>query len=132
MRIPDLLIIEFFTINTLATSTIAVREITALRHKALDNSMENTVFVAKTFTMLHCTQLSEVFCSFWYLLREDLKDNATFFFFFTLVADLNIEESLYIFCLVFWQLTACLNIFGSFFFIVNSTTCKHLLHLSGI
>jgi len=94
MRKPHSFIIEFVTINALATSAVLISDVTSLHHEVFDDAMEDVAFVAKTI-FLTSTDASEVFSSLWHLFVEELKDHSSFVMtFFSFYADLDVEEGL--------------------------------------
>ena len=112
MRVPDLFVSKLFTVNTLATGTIMVREVTTLCHESLDHSMEDALLISEIIALLHRTKLSEIFRRLLHRFRVNFKDNTTFFLLCIgciLVPNLNIHISLHILRIVSWQL---IELFG--------------------
>ena len=73
MLLCEVFVIEFVSVDGLAPSAIASREVSTLDHEFRDNSMELGALVAKTF--LPCAQSPEVFCSLWNNLVVELELN---------------------------------------------------------
>ena len=103
VRVPDLLVFEFLTVDALASSAIMICEVTALRHESFDDSVENTLLVPVVITFLHGTELTEVLSSLWDLLGKDLEDNPALLLLFSrsiFATNFNIHEGLYVFGIV--------------------------------
>jgi len=73
---PDSFISELFTIDAHTSSTILVRDITALSHETLDDSMEEVSFVAVATVIVASADRSEVLTGFWDQLSENLKHHS--------------------------------------------------------
>jgi hypothetical protein len=75
MFVLEVFIGKFCSVNALAACTVEVGEISALAHKTRNNPMENAVFVAETlFASAQCT---EVVRCHWYIITEQLENNAS-------------------------------------------------------
>ena len=77
----EILIVELFPINTLASSSIAVLKITSLKHKFLNQTMEDCSLVMKRFStnskpLFSSTKRSEILCCFWHNVLEKLNLNS--------------------------------------------------------
>jgi len=70
MRIPNLFVVKFVTVDRLASRAIVVCEVTTLGHETLDYSMEEITFVGQIFSFLASTKRSEIFSGFRHLLSE--------------------------------------------------------------
>lgn len=75
------LILEFHSINTLTTSSIASRKVSTLNHELLDDSVEAGAFVGQGHTILcvalvTSAQSTEVLSSLGHNVRVKLKDDS--------------------------------------------------------
>jgi len=96
--IPNLLIIEVFAIDGVATGTVASSGVTALRHKALDHAVELVAFVVKTLSLfLSSAKGSEVFTCFWHICEKFKDDALLLVVLITLVTDAHVKEDLRVF-----------------------------------
>lgn len=69
MHSLEILIFEFFTIDALATGAIALCEVAALDHEALDDAVEGGTLVVQRLSrvanaLLACAERAEVLCGF--------------------------------------------------------------------
>jgi len=125
MRIPNLFVIEFVSINAHSSSSVLISNITTLCHEALNNSMEEITFIVWTF--LSSTDCSEIFSCLGNLFCEKLKNNSFFLFLIFRISNLNVKENLRIFWVEGWKFIKSIFNFYFFFFIVN-TLSKEFLH----
>ena len=127
MRIPNLFIFKFLSVDTLTTGSILICRVTTLSHEAFDDSVENDVFVVIWNAFVSNTEWSEVFCSLWNQFSKKLENNSSFFSVF----DLNIKESLRIFLIELRKLIKSFRRNFHFFFVIN-TLREEFSHGSGL
>lgn len=78
----QVLILEFGTVDRLATGAVASGEVTSLDHKLLDNPVENRSFVVQRFahlphSLLAGAQRTEVLCGLGHEVIVELKCDPT-------------------------------------------------------
>mmetsp|Transcript_91006 Transcript_91006/g.125476 ORF Transcript_91006/g.125476 Transcript_91006/m.125476 type:complete len:206 (-) Transcript_91006:17-634(-) len=89
----EVFITKLGSINTFSASSIELSEITTLSHESRNNSMEDTLTVVKhlsanTSASFTSAKLSEILCSSWSNILEELHDNGALFN----TANANIKE----------------------------------------
>lgn len=73
----EVLIFKFVTVNGFASETVEVGDVTTLCHEAWNDSVEDRVLVSET--LLASAQGSEVLCSLWNNLVEQVEDHSWLF-----------------------------------------------------
>ena len=97
MREPDLLVIEFFSIDALTTGTVAGSSISSLHHELSNDSMEAISLVMEVFTLFTSAERSEVLGRLRHIFTKELEDNsASLVTLLTFFADGYVEVSLHV------------------------------------
>ena len=97
VRVPDLFVVKLVAVDAHASGTVPVCRVTALRHKALDNAVEDVALIVQILVVsLTRADDAEILRGQRHCLAEELEDDASSEVGLLLVADRDVEEGLLI------------------------------------
>ena len=103
VRVPDLFVVELVAVDAHTSGAVLVCRVTALRHEALDDSVENVALIVQVLVVsLARADDAEILRSQRHRLAEEFEDNTPGEVRLLLVADRNIEEGLLILWVELW------------------------------
>ena len=121
VRVPNLLVLELLSINTLATCAVSSSRITSLHHEVRDDSVEAVALVVELLSLFSCAKGSKILGSLWHVLIENLEYNSTgLIAIFAFFSDRDIKVRLHIFLLEVWEAIIVARCFGIVFLIVDT------------